>query len=90
MLSSLQTATLNSPLQMSRVAEHTFTAPLISRRVRPILPEGCEHRDGCDERDERCGVAHRVNLPEHGEVARLKQKEGGGGVEFIENSLMDI
>lgn len=74
MLSYFQAATQNSPLQISWVGEHTFTAPLISRRACPVLPEGCKHRYGCNERDERRGITHSVNLPEHGEVACLMSK----------------
>jgi len=39
----------------------------------PVLPEGSEHHDGCDEGDERGGVAHCVHLPEGGEVTRLQR-----------------
>ena len=38
-----------------------------------VLPEGCEHHDGCNEGDERGGVAHSVNLSERIEVTRLQR-----------------
>lgn len=36
------------------------------------LPEGCEHHYGCNEGDERRGVAHSVDLSERREVTRLE------------------
>ena len=39
-----------------------------------VLPEGCEHHYGCNEGDERGGVAHRVDLSERREVTRLQRE----------------
>lgn len=49
----------------------------MSRTVHAILvsPEGCEHHYGCNERDERRGIAHSVNLSEHREVTRLETEK---------------
>lgn len=57
--------------------------------MRPVLPEGCKHCYGRNERDERRGVTHGVHLPEHGEVARLtsrgdKTREFGECKDFID------
>lgn len=38
------------------------------------LPEGCKHHDGCDEGDERGGVADSVHLSEGVEVTRLERE----------------
>lgn len=36
-----------------------------------IVPECCQNDYGCNEGDQRSGVAHTVNLPEHREVVCL-------------------
>lgn len=57
-----------------------FTVPPLLRSACAVLvlPEGRKHCDGCNERDERRGITHGVDLPEHGEVACLKKgKENG-------------
>ncbi len=40
-----------------------------------VLPEGRKHHYGCNEGDERGGIAHGVNLSEHGEVTRLERQK---------------
>lgn len=40
-----------------------------------VLPEGRKHDYGCNEGDERGGIAHGVNLSERGEVTRLERQE---------------
>lgn len=37
-----------------------------------VIPEGRKHHYGCNEGDERGGIAHSVNLSERREVTRLE------------------